>query len=116
MKSSVLLTWEIPDTYNPAQPFTVSTGVKTRIILALFNPEAQAPYFTRSIAHCADPLRQWPECGGGREANAEADHRSSAGDAVLLPPDQPGQQRWWPAAPCVRHDCTGYPSHKAILD
>ncbi|CAG02291.1 unnamed protein product, partial [Tetraodon nigroviridis] len=26
MKSSVLLTWEIPDTYNPAQPFTVSTG------------------------------------------------------------------------------------------
>lgn len=26
MKSSVLLTWEIPDTYNPAQPFTVSTA------------------------------------------------------------------------------------------
>lgn len=26
MKSSVLLTWEIPDTYNPAQPFTVSTS------------------------------------------------------------------------------------------
>lgn len=24
MKTSVLLTWEIPDTYNPAQPFTVS--------------------------------------------------------------------------------------------
>lgn len=26
MKSSVLLTWEIPDTYNPAQPFTVRTA------------------------------------------------------------------------------------------
>lgn len=23
MKTSVLLTWEIPENYNPAQPFTV---------------------------------------------------------------------------------------------
>lgn len=26
MKTSVWLTWEIPDNYNPAQPFTVSTA------------------------------------------------------------------------------------------
>lgn len=116
MKSSVLLTWEIPDTYNPAQPFTVSTGGKTRIIPTWLDPEAQALHFTHSIVHRADPLRQRPECGGGREANAEADHGSSAGDAVLLPPDQPGQQRWRPAAPCVGYDCTGHPSHKTLLD
>lgn len=28
MKTSVLLTWEIPENYNPAQPFTVRGSEK----------------------------------------------------------------------------------------
>lgn len=84
------------------------------LTLTLFDPAALG--FTRSVLHRADPLRQRPECGGGRKANSEADHGSSAGDAVLLPPDQPGKQRRWLAAPRVRHDCARHPSHETLPD
>lgn len=85
MKSSVLLTWEIPDTYNPAQPFTVSTGEitfnMTHFLANIIRTHTNGP---RSLA---DPLRQWAERGSGREAKAEANHGSPARDAVLIPPD-----------------------------
>lgn len=117
MKSSVLLTWEIPDTYNPAQPFTVSYGLSEPYIIVTFLDIAtQTIQLTRTIIHRTDPLRQWPERGGGWKANTEANHGSSARDAVLVPPDQPWQQRRRPAAPCVHHDCTRHPSHKTLPD
>lgn len=85
MKSSVLLTWEIPDTYNPAQPFTVSTAEITfNTTYFLTNTRRSHTNGPRSLT---DPLRQWAERGSGREAKAEANHRSPARDAVLVPPD-----------------------------
>lgn len=71
MKSSVLLTWEIPDTYNPAQPFTVSTGDNIQRCRYLANTIRTR---TNGPGSLADPLRQRPERGSGREAEAEANH------------------------------------------
>lgn len=52
MKSSVLLTWEIPDTYNPAQPFTVSAAeIPFNTLLSLANVIAHGP------PSLPDPLR-----------------------------------------------------------
>jgi len=49
MKTSVLLTWEIPDTYNPAQPFTVSTAeIHTKCSCVL-------KYFSTENASCPQP-------------------------------------------------------------
>lgn len=71
MKSSVLLTWEIPDTYNPAQPFTVSTRDNIQHHHYLTNT---IPTRTNGPGSFADPLRQRAERGSGREAEAEANH------------------------------------------
>lgn len=76
MKSSVLLTWEIPDTYNPAQPFTVSAAaIPFDRVLSLPNI---VPARANGPGCLPDPLRQRAERGGGREAKAEANHGSAA--------------------------------------
>lgn len=76
MKSSVLLTWEIPDTYNPAQPFTVRTVEITfntpRVLTNTIRTHTNGP------CSPTDPLRQRAERGSGREAKAEANHGSPA--------------------------------------
>lgn len=52
MKSSVLLTWEIPDTYNPAQPFTVSIALLNILCLAALLYSWQVQYNrNHSISH-----------------------------------------------------------------
>lgn len=66
-----------------------------------------------SVFPSVDPVRQRTERGGGWASHPEADHQPSAGDAVLLPVDQPRQQRRGAAAPRHGHDGAGHPAHQA---
>ncbi|XP_029696458.1 receptor-type tyrosine-protein phosphatase S isoform X24 [Takifugu rubripes] len=66
MKSSVLLTWEIPDTYNPAQPFTilydngqsveVDGKLKQKLITGL-QPETQYSFLLTNRGNSAGGLQ-----------------------------------------------------------
>lgn len=105
-----------PRHLQPSSTFHCELWRETYIIVTFLDTATQTIQLTCTIIHRTDPLRQWPECGGGWKANAEANHRSSARDAVLVPPDQPWQQRRRPAASCVHHDCTRHSSHKTLPD
>ena len=59
-----------------------------------------------------DPVRKGPVCGGGREADSEADHGVRARHPVLLSAHQPSQQRRGSAAPRHRHHRPGHPKNQ----
>ncbi|XP_012775424.3 receptor-type tyrosine-protein phosphatase delta isoform X24 [Maylandia zebra] len=66
MKSSVLLTWEIPDTYNPAQPFTILydngqsvevDGKLTQKLITGLQPETQYSFLLTNRGNSAGGLQ-----------------------------------------------------------
>ncbi|XP_023822087.1 receptor-type tyrosine-protein phosphatase delta isoform X30 [Oryzias latipes] len=66
MKSSVLLTWEIPDTYNPAQPFTILydkgqsvevDGRLTQKLITGLQPETQYSFLLTNRGNSAGGLQ-----------------------------------------------------------
>ncbi|XP_047436489.1 receptor-type tyrosine-protein phosphatase S-like isoform X29 [Mugil cephalus] len=66
MKSSVLLTWEIPDTYNPAQPFTILydngqsvevDGKLTQKLIIGLQPETQYSFLLTNRGNSAGGLQ-----------------------------------------------------------
>uniref|UniRef100_A0A3Q3WEV1 Receptor-type tyrosine-protein phosphatase S n=1 Tax=Mola mola TaxID=94237 RepID=A0A3Q3WEV1_MOLML len=65
-KSSVLLTWEIPDTYNPAQPFTILydngqsvevDGKLTQKLISGLQPETQYSFLLTNRGNSAGGLQ-----------------------------------------------------------
>ncbi|XP_042368066.1 receptor-type tyrosine-protein phosphatase delta-like isoform X14 [Plectropomus leopardus] len=66
MKTSVLLTWEIPDTYNPAQPFTILydngqsvevDGKLTQKLITGLQPETQYSFLLTNRGNSAGGLQ-----------------------------------------------------------
>ncbi|XP_075968600.1 receptor-type tyrosine-protein phosphatase delta isoform X11 [Anarhichas minor] len=66
MKTSVLLTWEIPDTYNPAQPFTILydngqsvevDGKLTQKLIVGLQPETQYSFLLTNRGNSAGGLQ-----------------------------------------------------------
>ncbi|XP_067379120.1 receptor-type tyrosine-protein phosphatase delta-like isoform X21 [Channa argus] len=66
MKTSVLLTWEIPDTYNPAQPFTILydngqsvevDGKLTEKLITGLQPETQYSFLLTNRGNSAGGLQ-----------------------------------------------------------
>uniref|UniRef100_A0A3Q3IPD9 Receptor-type tyrosine-protein phosphatase S n=1 Tax=Monopterus albus TaxID=43700 RepID=A0A3Q3IPD9_MONAL len=66
MKTSVLLTWEIPDNYNPAQPFTILydngqsvevDGKRTQKLITGLQPETQYSFLLTNRGNSAGGLQ-----------------------------------------------------------
>lgn len=93
-KTSVLLTWEIPESFKSEAPLKVG------------QPSREAPQKDHLERKQCDVMLSVPlldpvqpaECGGAGQPEEEVDHPAAARHRLLLCADELGQQCRWPPA------------------